>query len=121
MFHPITGEKLSVSEICKDDILLLKENLMLKIDYSKIDLDTILFFTNQGIDIFNLSHSFYNDICYDFDSPTEKDIALKDRIFLFFPNITLCENDCEIKGINLTTFESICECKAIFLLNNNVS
>ena len=119
MFHPITGEKLSVSEICKDDILLLKENLMLKIDYSKIDLDTILFFTNQGIDIFNLSHSFYNDICYDFDSPTEKDIALKDRIFLFFPNITLCENDCEIKGINLTTFESICECKAIFLLNNN--
>ena len=43
-----------------------------------------------------------------------KDIALKDRIKLFFPNVTLCDEGCQIKGVNLTTFKAKCEC----LLNN---
>ena len=35
---------------------------------------------SQEIDIFNLSSPFFNDICFNFDSPNGKDITLKQRI-----------------------------------------
>lgn len=41
---------------------------------------TLLSLTNQSIDIFNMSSDFYNDICFHFESPTGKDVPLKDRI-----------------------------------------
>ena len=55
-----------------------------------------------------MSSPFYNDICFQYKS--KKDIALKDRVLEFFPNITLCEKGCDIKGINMTTVTAICEC-----------
>jgi hypothetical protein len=73
----------------------------------------------QNIDIFNLKGNFYTDICFHFDSPLNKDITLKDRFLLFFPNITLCENGCSIKGVNLETMRAICECKFNNLINKN--
>ena len=29
---------------------------------------------------------------------------------IYYPNIKLCEDGCELKGINLTTNSTICEC-----------
>ena len=75
---------------------------------------------DQNIDIFNLSHSFYTDICFHFDSPINKDITLKDRITLFFPNITLCENGCSIKGVDTDLMRAICECKFNKIINSNL-
>ena len=118
MHEPINGEKLLFNNICKDEKLVVQENLFTKLDNSS-DINSILFLTGQNIDIFNLSSSFYNDICYHFDSPLEKDIALKDRIHLYFPNITLCEDDCQTKGVNLTSLKAICECKMSNIMNNN--
>ena len=69
--------------------------------------------------MFNLSSDFYTDICFYYDSPIKKDISLKDRIKIFFPNITLCENGCSIKGINATSMRAECDCKINNLLNNN--
>ena len=112
MFNPNTGEKLSYDTICKDDILNIKESLLDKLNVTEEDMIPLFFLAEQNIDIFNLSSEFYTDICYDFISPIKgKDIPLKDRITLFFPNISLCENGCNLVGINLTVFKSICECK----------
>ena len=77
----------------------------------KYDYNFIKYMVDQNIDIFNLSSEFYTDICFHFDSPLDKDISLEDRISLFFPNITLCENGCLIKGVNTTSMRAICECK----------
>ena len=55
-----------------------------------------------------MSDPFYNDICFKYNS--KKDIALKDRILEYFPNITLCEEGCYLIGINITTITAICEC-----------
>jgi hypothetical protein len=74
----------------------------------------------QNIDIFDLSSDFYTDICFHYNSPIDKDITLKDRITLFFPNITLCENGCQIKGMNIETMRAICECKFNNIINNNL-
>ena len=114
MYEPINGNKLTSEDICKDDTLIVQENLISKIDNST-DINALLYLTDQNIDIFNLSTAFYTDICYHFITPVEgKDIALKDRILLYYPNVTLCENGCQIKGVNLTTFKAMCEC----IMNN---
>ena len=121
MFNPNTGEKLPYDEICKDDILNIKESLIAKLNITEEGMIPIFFLVEQNIDIFNLSSEFYTDICYDFISPIKgKDIPLKDRISLFYPNITLCENGCNLIGINLTAFKSICECKFKDFINKNV-
>ena len=81
--------------------------------------DYVQYLSQQNIDVFNLSSDFYKDTCYYFISPVKKDIALKDRIKIFFPNITLFENGCNIKSINSTTMKAECECKLNNLINNN--
>ena len=92
---------------------------MVKMNNSN-DMESLFFLTNQNINIFNLSSEFYTDICYHFKSPVEgKDIALKDRIRLYFPNVTLCEDGCKIKGVNLTSFKANCECLLDHLIGNN--
>ena len=94
IYEPIFGEKIPVNSICINDIFSVKENLLLKLDNST-NLDELKFLAAQNIDIFNLESDFYTDICYNFKSPIDgKDISLKDRIKLYFPNVTLCENGC---------------------------
>ena len=120
MFDPNSGQKLSYDNICQDDVLNVTEYLFDKLNISIEDLEPIVSLFNQDIDIFNLSSAFYTDICYDFVSPIKgKDIPLKDRISLFYPNITLCENGCDCIGVNITSFKSICECKYKNFIDNN--
>ena len=115
LFSPKDGTRLPSDDICSDDKLLILESLSFKLSNSNLDLSTFTSLISQGIDIFNLSNPFYTDVCFQYNSINNenyqnKDIALKDRVLIFFPNITLCENDCEMNGINLTTLKAICEC-----------
>ena len=121
LYDPTLGEKLPIDDICKNDKFIIYENLFIRLNNTKNNnLDKIFSLSCQKIDIFNLSSEFYTDICYNFESPIKgKDIALKDRILLFYPNITLCEDGCQIKGINLTTFKAKCECILNDLINYN--
>ena len=116
-YHPITGEKIDAATICADTQIEIKESVLSQLNNTNINLEAALFMTQQNIDIFNLSHEFYTDICFHYKSPNGKDIPLKDRIKTFFPNISLCNEGCETRGVNLTTMESICECKFNNILN----
>ena len=49
----------------------------------------IIFLDVQEINIFDLSSPFYLDIFYHFKSPNRKDIPFKERISIFYPNISL--------------------------------
>ena len=118
-FEPNLGTKLPIEKLCKDESLIVYEDILIKLNNSKIDINSLLFFANQNINVFNLSSAFYTDICYNFESPLDKDITLKDRILLYYPNVTLCESGCHIKGVNLTTFKAICECKLNNIMSNN--
>ena len=66
---------------------------------------------SQGINIFDLNDPFFIDICYDFDNPLKKDIPLNDRIKDMYPNVSLCDEGCQYKGINLEDMTSTCDCK----------
>ena len=119
-YHPESGEKIDVEEICKDDVITVKGSLLKQLNSSGIDLDSLFFLAKQDINVFNISDVFYTDYCFLFVSPNGKDVPLKDRIKHFFPNITLCNKGCSLKGVNLTSMESICECTFNDFLNNKL-
>ena len=110
-YHPVTGEKLDAETICKDEEITIKESVLSQLINSKVDINSALFLTQQDINIFNLSDEFYTDLCYSFVSKNGKDVPLNARIKAFYPNITLCDSGCMLKGIDLKSMESICECK----------
>ena len=107
-FNPETADILPFEEICKNQSFIIEKSLAY---YSEIDIDQAKFFEEQDIDIFNSEDVFFNDLCYYFKSPNGRDVPLKERILLFYPNITLCDNSCNNIGVNLTSMKAICECK----------
>ena len=122
LYNPLTGTKLDAEKICKDDEIIVEENIndILK-DYNlNIDYESLKYLTDQNIDIFNTSDAFYTDICYEFNSPENKDITLEDRLLSFYPNVSLCNEGCINKGVNLTTMKSICNCKFNDISNNDL-
>ena len=111
MFSPLTGKYLKAEEICKNDKITIIDSMEDRLLESRVNLEFLKEIENEGVDImdiFNLSSSFYKDICFQYNS--KKDIALKDRVLEYFPNITLCEEGCDLLGINLTEVTAICEC-----------
>ena len=109
-YNPITGDKLDSETLCKEETILVKENIKSLLNESVSDLDSILFLTEQQIDVFNISSEFYTNLCYHFESPNNKDVALRDRLLVYYPNITLCDSGCSVLGVNLTTITAICQC-----------
>ena len=85
----------------------MKENVL---TIPGVDPSLVQFCADQDINVFNISDKFYTDICKNYKSPNNKDIPLKLRLQLFFPNISLCDKGCISKGVDLKTMESICHC-----------
>ena len=106
LFDSITGERIN-TKICKDAVIEIKENVFRHLS----DNATAIFLAKQNINVFNLSDSFFTDICIQYISPNGKDATLQDRILQYHPNVTLCDEGCTNKGVNLTSFLAICECK----------
>ena len=119
-YHPKTGSKLNAEEICKEDTIVVLENLNSVLNKNNTYYELQSSLTSQGINIFDMNDPFYNDICYDFDNKLKKDIPLNDRITTIFPNATLCDKGCQYEGINLTDMTATCNCKFNDITNNNV-
>ena len=98
-----TGNNLNIKNICKNITINVKKF----INYSKIDnLYIIEKLITKDINVFDLSSKFYNDFCFHFESPFNRDIAMNDRIKFFYPNIILYEINCHIKNIYYTQLEA---------------
>ena len=111
-FHPLTGYKLKAEEICKNETIVINKNLssvLIEEGTESYALQTSL--TEQGINIFDLNDPFYTDLCYNFDNPSNRDIPLSERISTIFPNASLCEQGCQMDGIDLETLVSSCNCQ----------
>ena len=90
MFSPITGKYIETAdETCEEDKITFTESIEGSLLDANMDIAALRELLNEGIDVFDLSSPFYNDVCFRYKS--KKDIALKDRILEYFPNITLCE------------------------------
>ena len=120
MYDPKEGKQLDGTKICNNEVIIMNSSLVNKLEAKNVNMSSILFFTGQNIDIFNRTSVFYTDICYHFNMPIKKDVSLKDRILIYFPNISLCEDNCKIIGVNLAALKSICQCKYNFKNKNNL-
>ena len=78
------------------------------------------FLTDQGINIFDLNDPFYTDLCYDFDNPSNRDIPLNQRISTVYPNVSLCDEGCQMDGIDLETMTASCNCKFNDISQSNI-
>ena len=86
----------------------------------KVEYDKIIFYQNLGINIFNLSDKFFNDICQifpDFDN----DIILEDRIKDIFLNYSVCEEGCTYKEFDSNYYTFKCECSIKDSININIT
>ena len=122
LYDPISAEKINGESICEDDLIVIEKNithLINKLQKKRENIEIIKGLMDQGIDIFNKSSDFYQDICFHFESPIKKDMTLRDRILSIDPNITLCDPSCEFKGVNLTTKTCICLCRFNDIINND--
>ena len=60
---------------------------------------------------YNISHEYYNDICYRYTNQFGTDIILSDRINEYINNnMSLCESNCEYKGYDFEIQKAKCEC-----------
>ena len=121
LYNPESGKKIDGESLCEQDWIIIEKNISFfnnkKIN-NNLELARMLY--EQGINIFNSSDPFFQDICFHFESPIKKDITLKDRILSFYPDITLCDPECEFKGVNLTTMMCICICRFNDIVNNDL-
>ena len=111
------GDYINVTEICSG----IKFDIKNEIDTAKIHKYAEEIAKKQGINIFDLDHPFYTDICFMYDSPTGRDATPNDRLKTYFPNISLCdeESGCSPKSVNLTTFEVTCNCELNDIMSNS--
>ena len=68
-------------------------------------------YIKQGIDIFNSSNPFFNDVCYTFTTPEGTDLFLQDRKEKYFINDPLCESNCVQLGYDVFSERAVCKCK----------
>jgi hypothetical protein len=109
--NPMNGELLNFSDICSEETIVIQEDVLSIIEKLDEKKETyIKYLTNQGIDVFNSSDEFYNDLCFNYESPNGKDVPMKDRISSFYPNVTLCDKGCQNKGVDLNSMKAKCEC-----------
>ena len=119
-FHPETGQKLEVGEICKNENIIVKENMLNMLNPKSPNFDLQVSLTKQGINIFDINDPYYKDLCYDYDNPKNKDMALKDRIKETFVNVTLCDDGCVNKGIDIKNNIATCDCKFNEVTDNDL-
>ena len=100
------------------------EDIEIKINYyiknnSLLNISKISHYSNLGIDILNIKHSFFNDICYPF-SNTNSDLILKDRVTDIYQNFSLCDNNCDYDKIDIQNMTIACTCSVKTEINIKV-
>lgn len=88
---------------------------------SVFDVDLAKEYAKKGIDIYNPQDPFFTDICFPFSSENGTDITLKDRLGDIYANVSLCENSCEYKGVNLTEMSITCTCNVKPKINTEIN
>ena len=77
-------------------------------DDDNININSAKNYATMGIDIFNASSEFFNDIC--FKTNDGKDIILNDRRTDIFQNISFCQDGCKYEGMNYNLMVANCIC-----------
>ena len=73
------------------------------------NMDDIVEFLNQDINVFNISEPFFQDLCIHYERNSH-DYVLDDRIEFFYQNYSLCNTSCNLSTIYFENFSFSCIC-----------
>ena len=117
--YAIYNEKKEMLELSDCENIKVKVHYNIK-DNTNLNKSMILYYSELGVDIFNINDSFFNDICYPY-SNSISDIILKDRISDIYQNYSLCDNNCiyDFIDIDSNSLTCICEIKTEINIYNS--
>ncbi len=96
----------------KEPCLTTKPTIIVPMESIKnINLTEAKKFKENGINVFNESDDFYNDLCYQYSDEYGNDVTLSDRYNNYYQNVSFCDDNCEINGYNFDLLEVNCSCK----------
>ena len=101
--YDLSGRKLDLS-VCKTGIKILKYLG----DVETLNINSAKNYADIGIDIFNASSDYFNNICVKTDNG--KDIVVNDRKTDIFQNISFCQDGCIYKGMDYNLMIANCIC-----------
>ena len=84
-------------------------------DVKELNIQSALSLSKQGIDVFDASNEFFNDICHPYESPDGKDIIINDRRTGIYQNATFCQYGCSYLGMNYSLMVANCKCSSSVL------
>jgi len=120
-FYDESGNKLNTSSIENSTSTVLVE--ITSDNGGNVSLAQYM--ASLGINIYNISDPFFNDICYPFTSEEGEDVSLTDRIRNYYQNVSICEEGCTFSSVNFSTLEATCRCKIgnslLSSLNNDLT
>ena len=99
-----SGRKLNLS-IC-EDIKVMKYIG----DVEELDIQSAMNLASKGIDVFNPTDDYFNDICKNYDNNDGKDIIIQDRRTDIYQNVSFCQKGCEYDGMNYELMTANCIC-----------
>ena len=76
--------------------------------FNELDIKSAKNFAKKGIDVFNASDSFFNDLCHPYDDEDGNDIILYDRREDFYQNVTFCQQGCSYSNIDYDLTSVVC-------------
>ena len=95
-------------------------NIDISYPLSDIELTKGEFFIKQGIDIYNISDPFYNDVCFIY-AENGTDFTLNQRRELIYENISFCEENCNYEGIDYNISKVLCSCYEKSSFDNTIT
>ena len=106
-YHYLTGARLDLS-ICAEETITV---LVPMNTTEGVNITQAIELAEIGVDVYNSSDPFFNDICFEYTSDSGKDVTLADRRKEYYQNVSFCEEGCEYQGVNLETQEANCSCQ----------
>ena len=113
--YDYSGRRLNLS-VCKEDIIIMKYIGDLT---EELDIDTAMAMAESGVDVFNASDGFFNDICHEYENNNGVDIIIEDRREDIYKNVSFCDNGCSYKGMNYNLMIANCVCDTSIIENSN--
>ena len=114
--YDMSGRKLDLS-VCKEDIKIMKYLG----DVEELDINSAMTLADSGIDVFNASDDYFNDICKN-SGNNDKDIIIKDRRTDIYQNVSFCQKGCTYTGMDYELMTANCKCdSSIFGSDNNIT
>ena len=111
--YDFSGRKLDLS-VYKEGIKIMKYLG----DVKEIDINSAKNNAELGIDIFDASSDFFNNICFQYKLNDGKDIVVNDRRSDIYKNVSFCQDGCIYKGMDYNLMIANCICDSNSLQGN---